>query len=365
MSNWKVFAEDAGTGLQDQSDHDFGDGANFGAHVHSPNDTDYAPVAPTLSADYSVPEVTLGEAQYKIKATNVSGRERDGVQTTWPEVTFVVKAPQTTVSLTDGAVNHIYVDVDLTTTGDDATYVVNTTGTAPSDSSLKVAEVDTTANTTDVFSANPSVVGQTVASQYVINEDVTIPDGHGAVAVGPLEGDGSITGNGRLGVIQEGTQFTDNVDAQGNDINNAGSVDSESLSTERQSIKDTSTSGQEEIIVSYPSENHLDTKDRKRSGIQVSTTKKQIQTTSPGSGTPADDTMALVMVSGSQNSGSPPPTFNDLVITTQYGAFVVFSDGLNGPANRDYTTDGSGNLQLSVDSDTYTVGTRSFENAKK
>jgi len=142
-------------------------------------------------------------------------------------------------------------------------------------------------------------------------------------------------------------------------------IETDSVSTEKQSIKDTSTSGQEETIVSYPSDNHLDTKDRKRSDIQVSTTKKQIQTVSSGSGTPADDAMALVMVSGSQNSGNPPATFNDLLIVTQYGTFTVFSDGLNGPANRDYATDGSGNLQLSMASDTYTVGTRSFENAKK
>ncbi|WP_158294358.1 hypothetical protein, partial [Halorubrum sp. SP9] len=37
--------------------------------------------------------------------------------------------------------------VDLTTTGDDGQYVVNTTESAPAEPSLKVAEIDTSADT--------------------------------------------------------------------------------------------------------------------------------------------------------------------------------------------------------------------------
>jgi hypothetical protein len=58
-----------------------------------------------------------------------------------------------------------------------------------------------------------------------ISEDYTIGSGKGAVFAGPITGSGSISGNGQVSVIQEGTTFTDNVDAQGNDINNVGSLD--------------------------------------------------------------------------------------------------------------------------------------------
>jgi hypothetical protein len=71
---------------------------------------------------------------------------------------------------------------------------------------------------------------------YQIDEDLTVPDGYGTVVAGPLEGSGSISGNGRVAVVQEGHQFTDNVDAQGNDINNAGTVDSDSVKTEQAAI---------------------------------------------------------------------------------------------------------------------------------
>jgi hypothetical protein len=78
----------------------------------------------------------------------------------------------------------------------------------------------------------PSLWANTVNSNVTkhatdISEDYTVDSGEGAVFAGPVTGTGSISGNGKISVIQEGHQFTDNVDAQGNDLNNVGSLNAE------------------------------------------------------------------------------------------------------------------------------------------
>lgn len=156
MTEPKVFVEDAGTGLDDQVDADILDAAHLGAHAHDPNATDFAPVAPTLTTDYGVPEVDLSEAQYRVSATNVTSRTRDGSATTWPEVTLAVKMPSETVALTADAENYIYVDTKFADgQPDSAVYTANTTGTAPSDASLLVATIDTAAETSVVECISP------------------------------------------------------------------------------------------------------------------------------------------------------------------------------------------------------------------
>jgi hypothetical protein len=78
----------------------------------------------------------------------------------------------------------------------------------------------------------PSLWADTVNSNVTkhatdISEDYTVDSGEGAVFAGPVTGTGSISGNGKISVIQEGHQFTDNVDAQGNDLNNVGSLNTD------------------------------------------------------------------------------------------------------------------------------------------
>jgi hypothetical protein len=80
----------------------------------------------------------------------------------------------------------------------------------------------------------PSLWADTVNSNVTkhatdISEDYTVDSGEGAVFAGPVTGTGSISGDGQISVIQEGTTFTDNVDAQGNDINNVGSLSTDDL----------------------------------------------------------------------------------------------------------------------------------------
>lgn len=152
---WKVFAEDTGTGLVDQSDRDYADGAHLAALSHIPNATAFAPLSPSITADYTNLNADLTEAQYRIEASSVSGRDHGNGAITWPEVTFGVYAPAATISLTDSAVNHVFVAVNLGGTGDDGRYVVNTDGTTPTDPHLKIAEIDTSANTVTQFNQKP------------------------------------------------------------------------------------------------------------------------------------------------------------------------------------------------------------------
>lgn len=154
---WKVFAEDSGTGLNDQANSDYGDGAHFGALVHSSNIGDYAPVAPTITEDFTTPSATLSESQYRVTAYDVTERDHDGdgAKISWPETTFIVYAPETTLTLVDNSINHIYIDLSLSGSPDEASYYVDTTDTTPSLPYLKVGEVDTTNNTSKVVCDNP------------------------------------------------------------------------------------------------------------------------------------------------------------------------------------------------------------------
>jgi hypothetical protein len=176
--SWKVYQEDSGTGLDDQTQADFLDGASATALAHVPNATDFAPTPPTLTVDYAVPEVTLGQAQYRISAANVSTRQRDGTQITWPETTFAVHAPETTLGLAADATNAVFVDVDLAAGPDSAQYVVNQSGSAPSSTALRVATIDTAAETATVENAQPDgEFGEVTTNGATINASLTDPSG--------------------------------------------------------------------------------------------------------------------------------------------------------------------------------------------
>jgi hypothetical protein len=89
----------------------------------------------------------------------------------------------------------------------------------------------TTWNQLQTSGKNPEfTVANTNVTKHAtdISQDYTVDSGEGAVFAGPLTGTGSVSGNGRVSVIQEGHQFTDDVDAQGNDISNVGSLSTES-----------------------------------------------------------------------------------------------------------------------------------------
>ena len=161
---FKIFVEDSGTGLTNQADADFLDAASVAAANHDANATDYAVAAPSLSADYTVPEVTLGAAQYRLGVSDLTTRDHGDGTTTWPRATLVVQADQTTVALTDGATNDVFLTADLSNGPDSAAYDVRDDGSTPSLPSLLVATVDTSADTATVQNDKPTIDAASVSA---------------------------------------------------------------------------------------------------------------------------------------------------------------------------------------------------------
>jgi len=100
----------------------------------------------TFAADFTVPEVTVDPGKAVI--------DRGDMTTVHPNIdpaetvsdaVAVVEIESQTVTLASGSVNHIFLDANVAN-DDSGTVVSNTTGTKPTNASLKIGEVDTSAN---------------------------------------------------------------------------------------------------------------------------------------------------------------------------------------------------------------------------
>jgi len=174
----KQFPQDSGSGLQDQSNRDFGDAAHFGALAHTGPEGILTGCG-VVATDFTVPDVTIGGGLVRIIDTSVNSRDHSGdgtADTTWPEVVQVYRITQTTVALTDAAVNELYVQGDQSSP-DNATVVATTGGTVPSGPTLKIGEVDTS--------------NDTISEQWWLLSDsgiATFPDDVAAQSVTVAEG---------------------------------------------------------------------------------------------------------------------------------------------------------------------------------
>lgn len=125
-------------------DGDFDDAANFGQLAGQAGSSGFIQEGAGLTADFTVPEVTVDTGVVfvteAVDTATQAGEDR-------LNVAYTVQLSSRTVSLTDNAINHVFVDVD-TGANDTVSVVVNTTGTAPSNTALKIGEVNTSANTT-------------------------------------------------------------------------------------------------------------------------------------------------------------------------------------------------------------------------
>jgi hypothetical protein len=101
--------------------------------------------------------------------------------------------------LTDAATNHVYLTVDLT--ADDAvSVVVNTTGTEPAGAAMKLAIIDTAADTVDVVNSAPDISANELTASAV-NADTLA----GADVAGAADNQILVTqGDGTLAVEQQG-----------------------------------------------------------------------------------------------------------------------------------------------------------------
>lgn len=160
MTNDHVFPEDEGTGAPDGDD---ADAANLAAYHGRDNMADYKEAGLGITYNSGVPDFDLAAGKCYIKesaaTTKNTGESRD------QGVVFEVEVTSRTgIALADNAVNHVYVDIDLTA-GDSVSVVTNTTGSAPSSSSLKIAEIDTSNDTVDeTFNQDPDLAGDSVTA---------------------------------------------------------------------------------------------------------------------------------------------------------------------------------------------------------
>jgi hypothetical protein len=155
----KVLFEDSGTGLGDQTKRDWADAAHFAALAHGL--TDYVVSGFGISPDYTGLEATVASGQARMTVTDLDSRDRSTTggagPTTWPEATITAYHEGRTVSLTDTAVNDIYLEVHLSTGPDDARIRVYTGGSTPTaDGYIHIATVDTNDDTTTTVNRAPS-----------------------------------------------------------------------------------------------------------------------------------------------------------------------------------------------------------------
>jgi len=145
------------------------DAANFAEHLGRSNITDYVEYGLELqNIDYGALTFDVSEGKaYLLGDTATAASTGE----TRHRVDHVVHLDaRAGLALTDGAVNHVFVDGNIGT-NDSPAIVVNTTGAAPSDSSLKIGEIDTSADTATELNRAPEGTFEVAT----INETLTIP----------------------------------------------------------------------------------------------------------------------------------------------------------------------------------------------
>jgi len=137
-----VFPEDGGTGA---TDGDFNDAANFASLAQATGLKNYVVQGLNFTLNAGTPSLDISEGKAVVTAdsatANQSTETRDGVA-------FVADMDaRTGIALTDADVNHVFLQVDLST-DDTINIIVNTTNSAPSQPYVKLGTVDTSADTT-------------------------------------------------------------------------------------------------------------------------------------------------------------------------------------------------------------------------
>jgi len=143
MTSDHVYPEDQGTnsGISTAGAGDNADGANFTSAYEAIGNSDFVVRGLSLS------NVSGGTFDLSAGKAVVSDDTADAAQsneTRDQRVAYVSEvAPRTGLSYTTGSLNYVYLNL-LLDTDDSLEIVVNTTGTAPNDPALKIAEIDDT-----------------------------------------------------------------------------------------------------------------------------------------------------------------------------------------------------------------------------
>lgn len=136
-----VFPEDPGTGA---SEGDFDDAANFSTLARAVGFGDYVFTGMNFTPDYSTPDVNISSGLAVIAKDTVS-QDQGSEKMDQGNLFFVKKDSVSGLSLTDSAVNNIFLKIDLSS-DDTASYEAKTSGT-PSLPNIKIGEINTSSNT--------------------------------------------------------------------------------------------------------------------------------------------------------------------------------------------------------------------------
>jgi len=100
----------------------------------------------TFAADFTVPEVTVDPGKAVIDRGDMTTVHPNiNPAETVSDAVAVVEIESQTVALASGTLSHIFLDANVSN-DDSGTVVANTTGAKPTTASLKIGEIDTSAN---------------------------------------------------------------------------------------------------------------------------------------------------------------------------------------------------------------------------
>ena len=100
-----------------------------------------------LTPDYGVPEVEVASGKAIVdRGTMTTAHPNIDPPENYEDTVAAVQIDAQTVALDAGDVNHIFLDANVAN-DDSGTVVANTTGDLPSEASVKIGEVDTSADT--------------------------------------------------------------------------------------------------------------------------------------------------------------------------------------------------------------------------
>lgn len=162
-----IIPQDEGTGIT-ESEADYADAATLSQIAYNPNATDFVVSGFSLSADYSVPSISVSQGVAKIaeSITQTPDHSADGGPNsrTVRGVTYAVQtSSEMSTTLTTNSTNQVYLDIDPATK-DYVDLLAFSDGSTPPDPYLHIGTVDTAENTTTERNRHPTATVESLES---------------------------------------------------------------------------------------------------------------------------------------------------------------------------------------------------------
>lgn len=200
-----TFPEDTGTGVPTARE-DWTSAGHFGGQQAQQNRSDYVERGLEFDIDFVAGELSISDGlAYILHDEPVNVQDNDGdYNDVWDQgMTITAAVPDVgAIPLEAPSTNFIYLSLDLFS-NNGASYVVEQEEIPPDSPALLIGLVDTETETVHKVHREPQArfTARPHRTEIERGETVEIPEGYGEVLAGPIEGEGRITGEGRLKVI--------------------------------------------------------------------------------------------------------------------------------------------------------------------